>query len=73
VTGDVLRTRGTLVMAVLRLALPSGHERWRPDPFPGSDDAERQGCTCPILQPWPGFLSVDDACPVHEIEKGFDA
>ncbi len=48
--------------------LPRGHETWRPDPFPGSDEAHAIGCVCPVQQPWPGQLAFDTACPVHELD-----
>jgi len=50
-------------------SLPAGQERWRPDPFPGSEPAFLKGCTCPELQPWPGQLRFNMACPVHQLER----
>lgn len=49
--------------------LPEGQERWRPDPFPGSDAAIERGCVCPLHQPWPGKLAFSTRCPVHELER----
>lgn len=49
--------------------LPPGQEHWRPDPFPGSEQAFQQGCTCPVMQPWPGKLTFSLECPVHELEQ----
>jgi hypothetical protein len=49
--------------------LPPGQESWRPEPFPGSDEAADDGCTCPEHQPWPGALTFSTDCPVHELEK----
>lgn len=56
-------------MTTVVCKLPAGHENWRPDPFPGSEEAEDKGCICPSWQPWPGELFFDDKCPVHELEK----
>jgi hypothetical protein len=55
----------TLVTCVL----PRGHEKWRPDPFPGSDEAAAADCSCPLHQPWPGKLIFALDCPVHQLEK----
>lgn len=54
-------------MPILHCSLPAGHENYRPEPFPGSDEAVEKGCLCPKVQPWPGRLELDNACPVHEI------
>lgn len=41
-------------------------------PNPGSSEAVRQGCLCPILKnnrgrevPWPGVWWVNAHCPLH--------
>lgn len=49
--------------------LPLGQEDWRPELFPGSDEAVEKGCTCPERQPWPGAFQFATDCPVHELEK----
>jgi hypothetical protein len=54
---------------IVTCLLPSGQENWRPDPFPGSDEAAEAGCSCPREQPWPGRLQFSCDCPVHELEK----
>lgn len=54
---------------IITCELPEGKERWRPDPFPGSDDAVRAGCNCPNVQPWPGALRVTTDCPIHDVKK----
>lgn len=56
-------------MSVITCTLPKGSEEWRPDPFPGTDEAISLGCKCPPQQPWPGALAFADDCPVHEIER----
>lgn len=53
---------------VITCELPADQRDWRPDPFPGCDTAIGAGCTCPILQPWPGALNFATDCPVHELE-----
>jgi len=52
----------------MTLVLPVGSENWRPEPFPGSEEAFARGCACPLLQPWPGRLTFAMDCPVHEME-----
>jgi hypothetical protein len=39
---------------------------WRPDPFPGSSFARKQGCVCPEKQPWPGALEFNTGCPLFQ-------
>ena len=41
---------------------------WKPDPFPGSDEAIDAGCTCPLYQP-SGELKFAEGCKVHELER----
>ena len=53
---------------LITVELPSDQETWRPDPFPGSDEAFDKGCTCPQAQPWPGHLILASDCPIHEME-----
>jgi hypothetical protein len=53
-------------------SLPRGMENWRPDPFPGSDAAHDKGCTCPVMQPWPGRIAFDHDCPVHELDTAIE-
>lgn len=54
-------------VAIYIVSLPRGQENLRPDPFPGSDKAFDQGCTCPISQPWPGQLAFAEGCPIHQL------
>lgn len=56
-------------MTTVVCKLPTGQENWKPDLFPGSDEAFERGCTCPLFQPWPGELFFDTECPIHELEK----
>lgn len=56
-------------MTAIRCDLPKGSEDWRPDPFPGSEEAVAASCRCPHDQPWPGSLIFDISCPVHELER----
>jgi hypothetical protein len=55
-------------MAIITCALPLERRRYRPDPFPGSEDAWEEGCTCPLQTRWPGFLQFSSDCPVHALE-----
>lgn len=57
-------------MITVTLDLPEGSKDWRPDLFPGSDEAFECGCTCPQFQPWPGRLLFDPECPAHVITGG---
>jgi hypothetical protein len=54
---------------IIRCTLPAGNADWRPPLFPGSEDAEEAGCTCPANQPWPGAFDFSSDCPVHELVK----
>ena len=54
---------------IIRVSLPKGSERWRPPFFPGSDEAQEVGCTCPANQPWPGAFDFASDCPEHELER----
>ena len=45
--------------------LPEGQERWRPDPFPGSDAAIERGCVCPVF-----LLSSAADTVKHNIRPG---
>lgn len=54
---------------IVTVKLGRGEEYWKPAPFPGSQEAADEGCTCPIEQPWPGRLAFDEECPVHELER----
>jgi hypothetical protein len=56
-------------MTNVRCDLPPDQRDFRPDPFPGSEDAFRSGCTCPQNQPLLGGFLFDINCPVHELEK----
>lgn len=56
--------------ATVVCTLPEGSKDWRPDPFPGSDEAFERGCTCPQFQPWPGQLLFDPECPAHVLSQG---
>lgn len=49
--------------------LPADQRDFRPDPFPGSETAFKQGCTCPQAQPGPGKLAFETECPIHELER----
>lgn len=40
---------------------------WKPVPFPGSGEG---GCICPEKQPWPQGMTLNSACPAHQLEKG---
>ena len=51
------------------VTLPPDQKDWRPELFPGSEEAFQQGCTCPEHQPWPGGFTFAFDCPVHEMEK----
>lgn len=42
-----------------------------PEPFPGSEKAERMGCLCPREQPWPRAVVFDVECPIHELASAF--
>lgn len=53
----------------ITVQLPEGQEKWRPDPFPGSDVAIEAGCKCPLHQPWPGKITFAVDCPVHELDR----
>lgn len=55
------------------LTLPREDKNWRPDPFPGSDEAFKLGCSCPANQPWPGALIFAANCPVHELTRKLDS
>ena len=54
---------------VIVCELGPGWENYRPELFPGSDKAHAKGCTCPVLQPWPGRLAFAEDCPHHQLEK----
>ena len=54
-------------MTILKLSVPSGD--WRPNPFPGDDNAITKGCVCPRDQTmWPQYIRIDADCPVHEMK-----
>ena len=55
---------------ILRDATP---EDLRPIPNPGSDEAKKQGCTCPILDNahghgFGGNFVIVQGCPLHDID-----
>lgn len=54
---------------VVVLALPPGTKVADVSPFPASDAAIEQGCTCPEQTLWPDRLWVALDCPVHELER----
>jgi hypothetical protein len=54
---------------VYRVQLPKDDPFWQPFLFPGSNDAQDAGCTCPEEQPYPGALDIADDCQVHELER----
>jgi len=58
-----------MTVEIIICALGHGWERYRPGLFPGSEEAYEQGCTCPILQPWPGKLAFASDCPHHQLVK----
>lgn len=57
-----------IMTKLVECVLPSGQEKWRPDPFPGSSDARMVGCCCPTQRLWPGRLVFAAECKVHELE-----
>lgn len=57
---------------IVTLKLPENDWRFRPVPFPGSQEAIEAGCCCPETQPWPGGLAIDGDCPVHPIMHAVD-
>lgn len=58
---------------VFSVVLPRGSEHWRPELFPGSDEATERGCLCPVSQPWPGGFRYAADCPVHELQQRMDS
>jgi hypothetical protein len=51
---------------IIRVAVPAS---FQPEPFPGSDEAIEEGCTCPDGQSAPGTLEFSTDCPIHELER----
>jgi hypothetical protein len=49
--------------------IPEGASRDEFQPFPGSETAVKQGCTCPIQRRWPHSLRFALDCAVHELER----
>jgi hypothetical protein len=55
---------------VITCNVPPGTIKERFNPFPGSDAALDQDCTCPVDQDkWPGAVQIRIGCPVHVLEK----
>lgn len=53
----------------ITITLPENAKDWKPELFPGSEEAFAAGCTCPVNQPWPGGFRFAVDCPVHEMAK----
>lgn len=70
---QISATVGQVGPKVYRVSLGRGDENWRPELFPGSDDAFEAGCTCPVEQPWPGGFAFAFDCPLHQLERRQDA
>lgn len=55
-----------------KVKLGDADKNWKPEKFPGSVEAIKEGCTCPFTQPWPGGFEFSGDCPIHQLEKVVD-
>lgn len=56
------------IVSVIYCAVPKGTMAREFDPFPASEKAIKQGCTCPHQTEWPKHIAFDSDCPVHDLE-----